>query len=475
MHRYTGTMKFLMSRGGGAWDGVIAVLSLDALAISIADVGLLADAGGGAFGFQAFLGHLRSAVDQEHRQGVALGHAVELATTIFHEHFAITGAFALSLDEQFGFRGNAVGGFHANALFVLQVAFLAEAADDAVLGAHRAGVRVGAGGRASSAARVEDFVFVAFRDWWQHHERGWGRVDFRALFFLNASTIGTSAEMSRLAGAARHADTRADGVGVVAGAIATLALTEFFIFGANLGRHRDGVGGGGAAGFGLHAHALLVLQVAGFAEASDHALARAHGSGMWVGAGGSAGGTARHEELVVLALGHFRRVGEEHGGLWGFALGGRHADAALVSQVSLFAEASNDAVLGANWARGRVGAGGSAGRAASLEFFIVRARWQSGWFLHWDFRVGRGIAILRTHALALGVLQESLVTETAHDALERTNLGRFRVGAIRNACGSALGELGIRAALVGKSRDGNSEPEGANAEQQRESKARVHR
>jgi len=76
--------------------------------------------------------------------------------------------------------GLAVGGSDANALGVFQESFLAEATDDAVLGADRARVRVGAGGRAGGAAFVEDFVFTAFFDWWESNKRGcwWGhRVD----------------------------------------------------------------------------------------------------------------------------------------------------------------------------------------------------------------------------------------------------------------------------------------------------------
>jgi hypothetical protein len=108
-----------------------------------------------------------------------------------------------------------------------------------------------------------------------------------------------------------------------------------------------------------------------------------------------------------------------------------------------------------------------------LEFFIVGALRDNDSLR--DF-VGSGLAFMRAHAFTLSVFQESLLTETPDDALEGTNFGRFRISTIRYAGGSAREELGVRAAfLFGKSRDGDSEPEGANAEQQRESKARVHR
>jgi len=83
---------------------------------------------------------------------------------------------------------------------------------------------------------------------------------------------------------------------------------------------------------------------------------------------------------------------------------------------------------------------------------------------------------LRAHAFTLGILQETFLTETADDALHHAWSSESRICAIWYARGAAMGEFGIGAAfLFRKSRDGNSEPEGGNAEQQRESKARVHR
>jgi len=377
-------MKFLLG-------GLLAVFAFNALTSGVADVRMFADARGSAFGVLAFLRHLRISVDHERQWSAARGHAIQLATAILlaDEHFAI----------------------------------------------------------------------AAFGNRWEHHERR--RVDFRALFLRDTAAIGTTAYVSLLACATGDADTRTDGIGLVAGTIATFAWTEFFILAAHLRCNRYGVGGRSAAILGLHAHALFVLQEAGLAEAADNALFGAHGAGMRVGAGWSAGGAARQEDLVVLALTHFRWVGEEHGflvsrglavfafnaltsgvadvwmladargGAFGvlaflrhlrvsvdherqrstacghaiqlttailfadehfviaafrdrwehhecfrsFALMSRHADAKRVSQVSLLAEAADDAVLGAHIAWARVGAGRSASRTASLEFFIVRARW----------------------------------------------------------------------------------------------------
>lgn len=95
--------------------------------------------------------------------------------------------------------------------------------------------------------------------------------------------------MSFFARATRDANARADRVRLVASAIAALALTEFFVLTAHSDRHRIGVLSIGTALFGWDANAVLVLQVAGFAETADHALLGAHGSRMRIGAGRGAG------------------------------------------------------------------------------------------------------------------------------------------------------------------------------------------
>jgi len=95
----------------------------------------------------------------------------------------------------------------------------------------------------------------------------------------------------------------------------------------------------------LHAQAFFVLQVAGLAETADHALFGAHGAGMRVGAGRSAGGTARQEHLVLLALTHLRWIGEEHGLLVsrGVAVFAFNALTIGVADVGMFADARSGA------------------------------------------------------------------------------------------------------------------------------------
>lgn len=219
--------------------GLIAFFSLHALAVGMAHVRMFAHAGGGALAFQAFLGHLRVTVDQESRWCVATGHAVQLTTALLDVHFAITGALCLRFHGQVVFRGVAIGGRHADALLVFQVTFLAEASDHAVLGADGAWMWVGAGGWASSAACTEDFVGGAFHHWWHHGHQDW--VEFWALFGWYALAIRTCAEMALFAGASADADARANWIRFIAGAIASLALTEFFVFLAFLWWKRDGL------------------------------------------------------------------------------------------------------------------------------------------------------------------------------------------------------------------------------------------
>jgi len=88
-----------------------------------------------------------------------------------------------------------------------------------------------------------------------------------------------------------------------------------------------------------------------------------------------------------------------------------------------------------------------------------------------------GVAFLRSHAFSIGVLQESFLTEAADHTLESTHFRWFGIGAIRYACGSAIEKFGVGAASLinWKSRFGDSEPEGANGEQQHGNKAKGHR
>lgn len=175
-----------------------------------------------------------------------------------------------------------------------------------------------------------------------------------------------------LAGAAWDADSRADGVGFCAGAIATFALAVFLVFAADaLWWHGESFGSWNAALFRWNANALFVLQVSGFAEAANDALESADWAWMGIGAGRGAGRSAGHENLVFLALGDFWWVGEEHVHLGSLALFGTHANTMGITHVTGFAEASNDALASARFVGGvGVGACGWASGSAGVEFLV---------------------------------------------------------------------------------------------------------
>lgn len=225
---------------------------------------------------------------------------------------------------------------------------------------------------------------------------------------------------------------------------------------------------------------MFVLQVAGFAKAADDALASADWARAWVGAGRGAGRAAGHEHFVFLALRHFWWVGEEHSRRSDIAFLSRHANTLRIAHESSLAEASNHALAGA-WLVGGVGvgAGGRAGCAAGVEFLVLWAL--SGWSTHHrdgdgNIVVSLGIALFRADTLAVSVFQVSLFTETPADTLQGTEFVWLRVRAVRYTGGSAGAIFGIGTALLnGERRDGDSEPEGANAEKESEGKARVHR
>lgn len=427
----------------------------------------------------------------------------------------------------------AVGGFNTDAISVFQESFVAEASNDAVLGAYWAGMWVGACGWACSSARLENFISIAFRDWWKHLEvldrvGLWWAFDgsnaFSAVVFAEeslfasasgfadtwaqwvgvfAGTIATFAltvffvflalfhwwehherfrlnlsgaftsgnaftgiisEMAFFAGATRNADTWAQWVGFLARSIASFALTVFFIIAAHLGCHGGSFGSWHAASFRMDAHTVFVFQESGFAEATDNAL---HSADRWVwfGTGGRAGGSACEEHFVFFALRQFRWVSEElHG--WGIALVGWRAGSTSIAQMTFFAEASDDALSGANWARVWVSAGRGASGAAGIEKFIGWAFWFGLRELHGDIVV-TGLAFFHANTFTFGVLQESLVTETTDDALEGTKGWWFGFGTIWYASGSASQKFGIGTAFFidGKSRGGDSEAEGANSQQ----------
>jgi len=90
-------------------------------------------------------------------------------------------------------------------------------------------------------------------------------------------------------------------------------------------------------------------------------------------------------------------------------------------------------------------------------------------------RVGMNVAFLGADTFAFGIFHEAFVTETADDALERTNRTGYRFGARGHTSRTAFLKLGVRAALRGNSRTGKSKPEGVNAEQKHTGKAKGHR
>jgi len=205
--------------------------------------------------------------------------------------------------------------------------------------------------------------FVGIASWirGEHHDVVDWLNDWWAFEFGNAFTIGVFTEMSFFASAARHADTWANGVGLLAGSIASFALTEFFVFTTHfLVLHGRDFGGRHAASFRMNAHAVFVFQESGFAEATDDAIAGAFRARVGVGARGRASGSTTEEDFVFFALRNFWWKSEELHIFRGIAFGGWHAHATSISQMTFIAEASDDAVLGANWAWMGIGAGGRA-------------------------------------------------------------------------------------------------------------------
>lgn len=299
MHGYqlSSTPYGLMRRSRGHWNW-IAFRSFHAFSIRIANVWLLAHARWLARTFQALLGDLWHGTDQESRWCVAGEQAVHLATAFLNVEFAVTGAFGFWFF--FDHWSLAVGSWYADTLGISQIAFLTEASDDAVLGAHGAWMWVGAGGWAGRAAWTEHFVGWAFRDWWHHHHLD--GIGLRALFLWDAQSIWTSAQMSLLACTAWDANTWADWVGIIARAIASLALTEFFVLLADLWWQWHGHGGWHTTFFGWYTDTLVVLQETRFAEAANHALQSTSWAWMRISARGSARRSARQEDLVFFAL-----------------------------------------------------------------------------------------------------------------------------------------------------------------------------
>lgn len=237
----------------------------------------------------------------------------------------------------------------------------------------------------ATSAFLIDFIFLALLDWWEHHQQF--RLNLsRAFTGLDAFSIIIT-EMTLFAGATGNADTRAQGVGILASTIASFALTIFFVITANLRDDGQSFFSRNAARFRLNADAVFVFQESGFAEATDDAVAGAFRARVRVGAGGRASGSATEKDFVFFALRNFWRKSEELHSFGGIALGGWHADAASITQMTFITEATDDAVLGANWAWMGIGAGGGACRAAWIEKFIGRAFGFGLRELHGDFVV----------------------------------------------------------------------------------------
>jgi hypothetical protein len=255
--------------------------------------------------------------------------------------------------------------------------------------------------------------------------------------------------MTLFASAASYADARANRVRVFACTVATFALTEFFVVFANLRLNRDRVFGACAAVGSFDAYALFVFQETGFAKASNDALSGAERARMGIGAGGCAGGAARHEDFVFFALRNFRRVGEEHVVLSSFAFASLHADALSISQMTFFAEASNDALFRAQIARMRISAGWCASRSARVEFFVGWAlRNDTGGVGFLDGNIGHiGLTLIRAHANALSISQMTFFAKASNDALFRAHIARMRVCAGWCASRSARVEFFVGWAL----------------------------
>jgi len=384
--------------------------------------------------------------------------------TARQENFVLA-AFGDRWEHLESFRLNlsvAFASLNAFAIFVSQMTLFASATSFADTRAQ--GVGVFARSVASFALTIF-FVHFAFGHWWEHHERQGLRL---GIAFAGLNTFsGFRSQMSFFASASGNADAGANRVRVFARSVASFAFTVFFVIAAHLSFHRHSFDGRHAAIFRINASAVFVFQVTGFAKATDDAVASADWARVRVGAGGRASGAAGQENFVLFAGGDFRGEGEHFDGLNGFALAGWYARALSISQKTFFAEASDDAIFGAHRVGMGVGAGGCACGAAWIENFVVRACRFTAWHLHGDL-VMTSLAILRDHTFSIGVLQESFLTETTDHTLEGTHFRWFGIGAIRDASGSAIEKFGVGAAffIYWKSRGGDSEPEGTNADEQ---------
>jgi hypothetical protein len=222
----------------------------------------------------------------------------------------------LEILDRVGLRWAFDGGDTFSGVIFTEKSLLASASGSADTWAHGVGVLAGT---IATFALTVFFVFLALLNWWEHHQRF--RLNFRWAFNLSNTFSGVITEMTFFAGAARDADTWAQGIWDLACSIASFALTVFFIITAHFGCHGRGFGSWHAASFRMDAYTIFVFQESGFAEATDDAVLGANRARMRVGARGWAGGSAGEENFVFFALRQFWWISEElHS--WGIALVG---------------------------------------------------------------------------------------------------------------------------------------------------------
>lgn len=275
----------------------MAFLAFNAFALFITNVWETADASRSWFHCFAFWWNDNFALFHPWQRCITVLHAVQFGCLVTIQiDFAISWAQDIiavwSGDGRFNWKF-AVSGSNAHAVGVSQKTFLAEASNDAVLGANSAWVWVVACSWTSSSTGFEYFIVLA--DWWWHHHHV--QAHFLACFEFDAFASGIT-NVSLFASASWSADFRADWMWVIAGAIATLALAEFFIDAyANLW-------------FNWH-----------------------WGIAWWIS-----------EEIV------------NWGWSWSFAFLSWYAGVHFISEETWFAETADDALTSANWTWMRIGA-----------------------------------------------------------------------------------------------------------------------
>jgi len=240
-------------------------------------------------------------------------------------------------------------------------------------------------------------------------------------------------EMSLFACATGLADAWAQWIWVLAGAIATFALTEFFVLFAfgDRGRHNDRQRFDlGRAFAGHNAETVFRSEMSFLASATRNADAWA----QWIGVLARSIATfALTEFFVVSALlslnGH---------SIFGFdaAVFRLNAHALVVFQETRFAKAADDAVASADRARVRVGARGWASGSASEENFVIFALGNFWWESDHLDGFGR-FAFARLNADSLFVLQITFLAKASDDAVLGAHWSWVGVGACGVACRAA--------------------------------------